>query len=132
VVRFGIRDDWEAIVSRYPSVFGPLRKVAPPAPVSGFEERLFSAEWVPLLRQVASDGIAIEPGRDVTSNGRVVGRTVAEVRGGNGTIDVIDVRAAGADDVSTASRAEGRSALAIDPTDPAAAQRIRSALGGVE
>jgi ATP-dependent helicase YprA (DUF1998 family) len=134
VVRFGARDDWEAIVARFPSVFGILRRLAaqPATEAPVFSDRLFPPEWAALLRPVASDGVTIEPGRDVTSGGRVVGQTAAEMRTPDKTFDLVDARAATATDVLAAIAADGRSALALDPTDPSAAAQLRAAIGAAK
>ncbi|HKQ20296.1 MAG TPA: Zn-binding domain-containing protein [Candidatus Eisenbacteria bacterium] len=131
VVRFGPRAGWEGTVAQYPSVFGrSVARVARDARPA-FEVTLFPPDWRSLLASVVTDGIRVEPGRDVTTGGAIVGQSVAELRGPRGAIDLVDARDPLATAVASALGEAGRATLVINPTLPDAGQRIAEALGAV-
>jgi hypothetical protein len=131
VVRFRVRDDWEAIVRSWPSVFGALssgqgaqQSPAPPA----FAAALFPPEWREVLHGLAGDGVSVEPGRDVMNGSVVEGPTVARVMREGVTLDVIDTRHPAAKAVARTLQNQGLSVIALDPTAGDAASQLRTAL----
>lgn len=134
VVRFGERDDWEATLRLFPSVFGSLSHVMRPprgsdmgAPLA---EDLFPLDWHRLLRQLIESGVQVEPGRDVAVGGTIVGKTVAELRSGARVIDVLDARDRSSGGVFTAIAEAGGSAVSLDPKSSDAEAQLRRAVGG--
>ena len=92
--------------------------VAPAAPAAavGFDLGLFPAAWHPVLALLAKeDGVTVLAGGDVAASGRVVGRTVAEIRVGGRALLIVDDGVPGARETEEALRAGGRPALALAP-----------------
>lgn len=132
VVRFGHRDDWEALVKQWPSVFGRPQSVAPArgADEPGSSASLFPSEWQACLRPLPEQGVRVEPGRDIVSDGAIVGRSIAELQLGERVVELVDARAENAQAVGKAIEAEGRRASILDPTAPDVGQRLLDAMRG--
>lgn len=130
VLRFAARDDWEAILSAHPGVFGVLR----PSHGCGargatFDAELFPSEWVAILSALHGDGVSVEPGGDVSRDGHVVGRYVAELSANGRTLCVVDRREISADTAASALSDRGRAAISADPNEADSSATLRSALG---
>ncbi|MCG3193079.1 MAG: hypothetical protein DIJKHBIC_02328 [Thermoanaerobaculia bacterium] len=136
VIRFGLRDDWDAIVKKFPDVFGtpnhrpgtPARKqpASPQAP-KGFDPDLFPDKWVPVLQGVSTDtGVRIEPGTDIEDGGRVIGSVTATIVKDGVTLHVIDTSLDTASDVEAVLKKRGERSLQSSPET--AADLIRSVL----
>jgi hypothetical protein len=131
VLRFADRAGWDDVVARYPSVFGTPAEPARPlagAARSAFDESLFPTRWQAPLSRLAAEGFQIEPGRDVTSKGRIIGRTVAELRRGEAVLDVVDAGDAGAAEVVRAIAGEGRLVQSVVATAADVVERLREVL----
>lgn len=142
VVRFSARDDWDEIVAQWPSVFGALPRLAGASALSAsgsvgapeanesttFESSWFTPEWVAWLEPLAGEGTEIEPGCDVTAGSKIVGQSVAELRGPHGAVVLIDSRSPGAQRVADAVGSQGARGLILDPEDPDCGAQLRAAL----
>jgi hypothetical protein len=133
VVRFAAGGEWEATVSQWPSVFGTQRSTGRRTDRSeakpSFDESLFPSDWRAVLRTVSEQGIQVEPGRDVMSAGKIVGKTVAELRLDGRIVDVVDARAATSREVVQAITESGRAATAGDPSASECSQLLSAAVG---
>ncbi len=136
VIRFSHDDDWMPIVHRYPHVFGTPKVVAAvsqtaTAEAEEFEADLFPEAWQPLLASLAElPDVDIEPGSDVTADGRVVGNYVAEITCTATTLLVIDAASETTNLVDNTLRNAGKLTVIVDPAAPDAAAKIQSLLGG--
>ena len=74
--------------------------------------------------------IDIEPGSDVTANGRVVGNYMAEITCNDTTLLVIDAASETKTLVDNTLRNAGKLTVIVDPAAPDAAATIQSLLGG--
>jgi ATP-dependent helicase YprA (DUF1998 family)/very-short-patch-repair endonuclease len=135
VIRFAHDGDWLEKVRAYPHVFGtpaPQR----PAPavegeeVPGLDLELFPQAWHSVLAAlVTGQAVTVEPGGDVTQGGRVVGQYVAELASSGTTATLVDSRADNATAVAAALQAQGRNAIAADPTADDTLAQLRQHLG---
>jgi len=96
-VRFHHAGDWLGVVRQHPDVFGVVPEESPTAdtPETAEPEELdlddFDEPWHPVVLALSErEGILVEPGGDVTQNGRVVGPTIAEVRSGERVVFLVD------------------------------------------
>jgi len=124
VVRFGHRDDWGVVVAKYPEVFGtPVEAAgAAPAAAPGLDLDLFPQAWRGVVSLLAKEeGVIVAPGGDVEVGGRVVGRTIAEVRREGCSLLIVDSAAAGSDATVAALQSVGRSACSLRPEADACA-----------
>lgn len=133
VVRFADRAEWDTVLARFPSVFGrPAgRRPHVPQPLQlprVFDESLFAAEWRALLGPLAANGLRVEAGGDVVSNGGIVGRTAAEITGERATLHVVDARQPGAEAVLAALADAARPHVSLDPSSSEAARRLDEAI----
>ncbi len=117
VVRFGFRDDWSAILAKFPDVFGvPAEPVSPPLSTAGLDLDLVPEAWHAALSTIAgSDGLTVEPGGDVTRAGRVIGSYVARVTRDGKMLHLVDISMPEASDVEAALRDEGKTVLSAGP-----------------
>ncbi|HPA53405.1 MAG TPA: DUF1998 domain-containing protein, partial [Thermoanaerobaculia bacterium] len=130
VVRFGHRDDWGAVVARYPEVFGTPVEAASAAPASaqGLDLDLFPAAWRGVMADLAAqDGVMVTAGGDVVSEGRVVGRTIAAVQRGGRSVTIVQSDAPGAAGAVEALEASGKNVVTLSPT-PGAGASVLAAL----
>ncbi len=133
VIRFGLRDDWDAIVNKFPDVFGVLshkpgmkKSAASNEPVA-FDADLFPEAWVPVLRSLSEkDGIRVEPGFDIEDGGRVIGSVVATVARDGTLLHVID--AASSEAAAIEATLKKRSDRSLRSSPEKAADLIRSEL----
>jgi very-short-patch-repair endonuclease len=137
VIRFHHAADWEPILRRYPTLFGaptvaPGPAVAPEtAEATGFDPENFDAAWRPLMTQLAAaDGLVIEPGNEVMSEGRVIDLDLATLRRAGRTVRLVDDARASADEVANALAAEGQYVLRARANEPDVLARILAALEG--
>lgn len=132
VIRFRAREDWEAILRAHPGVFGVLRERPTSCSPSGsdaprFDPDLYPADWRALLARLDADGLSVEPGGDVSEEGKVVGRYVALVgRSERDSVHLIDMRDDGAEAAGQALLRQGAKVALIDPTRPTAWEDIAS------
>lgn len=125
VIRFRAREDWEAILRAHPGVFGALRERARAAAPStdgdsGFDPDLYPAEWRALLARLEGDGLSVEPGGDVSDDGKVVGRYVAIVgASASEPVHVVDARDPAAKVASQVLLTRGGKVALVDPTKAA-------------
>lgn len=138
VLRFHHEAQWDEIIALHPNIFGVAREVVssvtvPPASEDdGLDLDLFPTPWHPIVEQLAShDGLQIEPGGDIASQGRVLGSYVIDLAKDNEHLLVVDAGEESASKIIDAITTQGKKALAVDPTDSAAADAILSALGDV-
>jgi hypothetical protein len=132
VMRFRAMEGWDSIVSQHPSVFGAGARSSRSASQDTeprFEEQLFSPDWRNLLGAMAASGISVDPGRDVASEGRILGTTAAELRRGNTAIEVVDARKPTAPELAGLLAEGGKTTVLIDPTDSEAEAKLLRALG---
>ena len=131
VVRFPHDDDWMSIVQRYPHVFGTPRILTRPPQTPNneseeFEADLFPEIWQPLLASLAElPGTDVEPGSDVTANGRVVGSYVAEITRNGETLLIIDATSETKTLVDNTLQTAGKLTVIVDPAAPDAAAKIQ-------
>jgi very-short-patch-repair endonuclease len=120
VVRFHHRDDWGAVVARYPEIFGtPVEPAGAPAAKAGagLDLDLFPEAWRSVIAELAArDGVTVTAGGDVEAGGRVVGRTVASVQLAGRSVTIVQSDAPGAVGAVEALEASGRRALTLSPT----------------
>jgi ATP-dependent helicase YprA (DUF1998 family)/very-short-patch-repair endonuclease len=133
VLRFHHATDWEPILHRYPTLFGtPVlapRSAAPQPAAHGFDPEDFDAAWRPLMIQLAAaDGVVVEPGNEVMSDGRVIDLDLATLRKGRRTVRLVDDARASADKVANALAAQGYRVLRARVNEPDALARILAAL----
>lgn len=133
VVRFGHDDDWDEILSRYPSVFG-MPVIAPPFPTtglvtpvseagSGFDPTYFDEKWHPILAALSAlqAGIEIEPGGDVEGAGRVVGSYPVRLTKGGNVLCLVDAEDSIASELIDALASQGERAIIVEATEAAEA-----------
>lgn len=109
---------WETLIRANPHIFGqPVETAKPP-----LELDLFDPEWHDLVTELAKNGDwSIEPGRDVMEGSKVVGVVHLDIRAGEKQLLV-----AAEERVSELVRAQGHSAIWLDPSNTAeAAARIK-------
>jgi very-short-patch-repair endonuclease len=132
VIRFRAREDWDEILRAHPGVFGVLREqpASPPPPSSddeGFDPDLYPAEWRELLAKLAAAGLSVEPGGDVSDDGKVVGRYVAVVgQTQHDPVHLIDAGDAGAEAAGQVLLRRGAKVALIDPTKATAWEDVAS------
>lgn len=119
VVRFGLRDDWAAILANFPDVFGvPALAVEPATLAGGLDLDLFPDAWHAAMKKLAaSDDLEVESGADVSQADRVVGSYVARLSRKGKTLYLVDSASAAAAPVEAALRAEGHEVLAVKSDD---------------
>ncbi|MBO0799994.1 MAG: DUF1998 domain-containing protein, partial [Blastocatellia bacterium] len=119
VIRFGHDSDWGAILGRYPSIFGPARRLVTgrqEVPALAVDLDLYEARWHDLLSNLAKqlDGIKIEPGEDVMSEGRVIGGYFARLSLNDRAICLVAGDEPEAQRILEALTQQGLQALLID------------------
>jgi len=134
VIRFHHADDWDAILRRFPSLFGEPLEQPGPGPVvdpepEELELDLFDEPWhVHVLAFANHEGIFVEAGEDVMDGGQVVGMTVAFVSAGGRHLHILDADIEGADLARKALEAAGHQALELRAGDMECLQRVLTAL----
>ena len=134
VVRFGHRDDWSAVVAKYPEIFGTPVEAggAASAVAPGFDLSLFPAAWRGVVTALlAEPGVTVDAGEDIVEGSLVVGKSVAAVRRGAGRLAVLDESAGGAAETEAAFGKRGLPALRLSPGADASA-RILDRLKEIE
>ncbi len=131
VVRFHHRDDWSAVVAKYPDIFGTAVEspAAPAATASeGLDLDLFPQAWRKVVSLLAKEeGVTVLPGGDVEAGGQVVGRTVAELRCEGRSLFIVEQGADGSDATMEALRGAGRPAVSL-PATPETCAAVLAAL----
>jgi ATP-dependent helicase YprA (DUF1998 family)/very-short-patch-repair endonuclease len=123
VLRFGLEDDWPALIAAYPYVFGPARqegasRPATDGPAPEPDLSLFDEHWHPLIHALTqTPGIAIEAGGDVTAGGRVIGSYFAKISFADRHVYLVDDGRPAAAAVVDALRADGKQALSLTLND---------------
>lgn len=132
VVRFPHDGNWEEIVSNRPTVFGAFRPPvgAPPPTRSGASDAdLFPIEWRAIVAALASmPGLTVEPGADVSAEGRIVGCDVMCVSRGERQLHIVDARDEAADAIVAALAATGAGAISAAPEEASTPRMIAAAL----
>lgn len=140
VIPFHHAADWREVFAQYPSVFGVVREgprtseapAAGPevAADDGWDDEYVAERFRPLIRVLRSvAGLEIEPGGDVSADGRVVGSEVAVVRVGGTELHLVDAEQVVASSVIAALESRGLRALRITGDD-GEADRVLESLRG--
>ena len=136
VLRFHHQDDWSDAIANHPNVFGVAREVVESLGESDgetqddFDLDLFHSDWHTILNDLYQEqGCEVEPGSDVSSNGRVVGSYAAEIRHGEEKYFLVAEDQASSD-VVDALKAKGAHVIAIDPKTEYSVQKVKDQLGG--
>lgn len=131
VIRFAHTGEWAALLERYPHVFGAAERRPPalsvaPVNTGAFDPDLFEEKWHELLTALAAaiGGVSIEPGGDVVSGERVIGRYFAELTAADFTLRLIDAAEANVGQIKEALANEGQAAFVVDPQQWREAARI--------
>jgi ATP-dependent helicase YprA (DUF1998 family)/very-short-patch-repair endonuclease len=118
VIRFAAEDDWDAILAKFPDIFGAssvsasgTRATAP----RRFDADLFPDAWQETLAGLAGDGLIIEPGEDVVAGDRVVGTFVAKFTRGTNAIYLVDPSDP---DAARVTSTLGKAGLRVITSDP--------------
>jgi very-short-patch-repair endonuclease len=133
VIRFGARDGWTSILLKSPGLFGTIRESRSSsseqaANDTGFDPELYPADWRGILERLSDDGLSVDPGGDVSDDGRVVGRYIAIVGASLAEpVHLIDRRDPGSNAVGQLLLSRGVKALLIDPTEASAWNEVSSA-----
>jgi very-short-patch-repair endonuclease len=117
VIRFAAEDDWDAILAKFPDIFGTSStstKGTRAAP-RRFDADLFPDAWQGALGDSAGDGLIVEAGEDVVVGDRVVGTFVAKLTRGKNAIYLID---SSDPDAARVTAALGNAGLRVITTDP--------------
>ncbi|MCK6591976.1 MAG: DUF1998 domain-containing protein [Polyangiaceae bacterium] len=143
VIRFHHAADWEAILARYPYVFGhpTARSDVPPppspprptsaAPIRRYDPALFDNRWYPMLDALSAvEGVDLAPGKDVVRGGRVVDQYVCAVSRGARVVYLVDAGAKTAADVASVLEARGDRTLRVREIQADLIERILAALEG--
>jgi len=118
VVRFGLEDDWDSILARYPEVFGVANnRTVPRGDMGSFEPALFPETWRGVLESIAGSGVQVEPGIDIAPGGADVGRYVAKLTRDGVSLYVVDRSSPAAESVLYALTDGGLHAVAIASPD---------------
>ncbi len=136
VIRFRHDKDWGEVVQRFPSLFGRpregVRATTTEADVVAeleFDPDDYDDTWQNPLKTLAElDGILVEPGDEVMAAGRVVDLTVACIRKGERSLDLIDAEGESASQLMAALKAAGRRAISLRPTEDGLVEKILESL----
>ncbi|MFN8176413.1 MAG: DEAD/DEAH box helicase [bacterium] len=141
VIAFHHASNWDEILWRYPSVFGAEREipvqsrgVLPPhlteVPLGdGSDDEYFPERFHRLIQELrALEGVEVEPGGDVSAEGRVVGMELAIVKVRGVELHLVDAKQLAAAAVIEALEAEGLRALGVTGEE-VDARRIVKGLG---
>jgi very-short-patch-repair endonuclease len=129
VVRFGLRDDWEAILAKFPDVFGAPAAAGGAKPIAaGLDLDLFPEAWqAPMKALATGNGLDVETGADVVQAGRVVGMYLARIGRDGRALHLVDGSSPTSTAVEAALRADGHDVLVTGPDGDLAA-RVMAAL----
>ncbi len=133
VIRFHHGSDWEAIIQRYPDLFGtPVVSAGSPVTPTDpdeFDPEDFDVSWREIfLGLVAESGVEIEPGEEVMENGRVLDLYLARVKRAGLEISLIDQGRKTAEEVSGALVRQGHRVLQVRATDPDVQSKVLAEL----
>jgi hypothetical protein len=135
VIRFHHAADWEQLLDRYPSLFGlrstatMSKAAAPSSPEPAFDPADFDEEWRGSLAKLAErDGIVVEPGEDVMSDGRVVDCDLASVHLGERVVRLVDGDSPLANELAAALKAQSFTVVVVRSQDPDLIQQVLKAL----
>lgn len=138
VLRFHHEAQWDETLAAHPHIFGVIREVAPTratatTSVDGLLDLdLFPIDWHALLQQLSGqDGLMIEPGGDVASDGRVLGSYIVDIVRHDRRLWIVDGREHEGGELLKVIESLGHLSLSLDPTDSSARERIFSKLGGL-
>ncbi len=133
VLRFHHEADWDEIINRHANIFGKPKDAIvrdsneEPAIADEFDIDLYPTAWQSLATKLNDTvGVTVEPGGDVSANGRVVGAYVLDVAMNDRHVWVVD-RANITDAAVAAIRADGAIALSLNVEDPNAKQKVLDA-----
>jgi len=135
VIRFGHDSDWDAVLGKYPSVFGSKPETfLSNAPGDGrrLDLELFDAQWHALLANLSKgvEGIEIEPGEDVMHEGRVIGGYFARLTWKGNALHLVAAGEIALDQLVEVLQEQGKIALVVSPDAKAEAElEILKALG---
>jgi len=118
VLRFGLDADWDALIARFPAVFGSLPPATRPAETPGLDLDLFEDRWHPLLKALSGQqGVTVRAGGDVAEGGKVIGCTLAIVESVGRRLTLLDGADPGVASVGGALERAGERVELIQPDD---------------
>jgi len=136
VLRFHHAADWEALIARYPSIFGkPTAKSEPPSArrssipdanlADEYDAGAFEPHWRDLLNTLAIvHGLRVKQGEEVTRGGRSLGETIASIHRDNVGVHLVDATLKSASDLEAALLAKGQRVVRIRENLPDLVARI--------
>ncbi len=135
VLRFHHEDDWNENIANHPNIFGVAREATElvhetvSEPEDEFDLDLFPSDWHSILKDLHQDEqCEVEPGSDVSANGRVVGSYAAELRHGDQQYFLV-AEGQASSDVIEALKTDGARVIAIDPKSEYSIQKVRDQIG---
>lgn len=135
VLRFHHADDWDETIAKHPNIFGISRDVMElvrepeSASVETLDLDLFHSDWHAIVNDLQQANGTIEPGADVSLDGRVVGSYAAEVRRGEQQFFLVAEDQA-TPEVIAALEANGAKVIAVDPKAEYSLGKVRDQTGG--